>query len=560
MTAEGGKKPVGVLAVDVRIVTLAVSADEQLVVRLSRRVTDPMAGAWYLPGDFADLGDVAGSRTLEEFAALVYAREAGQGPGTTSYLGQFRTYLQSADSPLGTVLTVAFLAVVRDGQASEGEEWLPVDAVLATDDRLAFGHDVILRDAVQQVRELLETTALALAFCEEKFTIPRLRRIYEIVWGLRRDYLDAGTFHKRIMNAANLLEEVPGDEGRAPAAGRGRPPQLYRAGTLVFAGGEPMRLDRPIEQPGRSWVIQTAEPRLPEVLATRAAAAASAAADVASGSLDREAVAQARRFIWERGACGEPVRYSELAAAIGVSLRSAGFFELLDTLCRQEDAAGGPLVTALVVNKRTGIPGQRFFVLADSLGRRFESLSEFAASERARASAWIQEHPERASVDEAGEPATEGWMPRAPECGAGAGEGRPGGGVPASPAADTAALAKARGMIWERGARSELITYGDLAQEIDANLRSPAFFDLLDTLCREEDAAGGPMITALVVNKRSGMPGQRFFALARELGRRFDDETEFADGERIWAIEWIRAHPERARLGDRGAGTPNETT
>ena len=559
MTAEDRKKRTGALAVDVRIVTLAVSADEQLVVRLNRRFTDPMAGAWYLPGDFADLGDVGGSRTLEEFAALVYARETGQGPGTTPYLAQFRTYLQSADSPRGTVLTVAFLAVVRDGQMTEGEGWLAVDAVLAADDGLAFGHGVILRDAVQQVRDLLETTALALAFCEEKFTIPRLRRIYEIVWGLRRDYLDAGTFHKRIMNATNLLEEVPGDEGRPAVSGRGRPPQLYRAGPLAFAGGEPMRLDRPIDQPGRSWVIQAGESRLAPVPAAETDATAPAVAASAPEVLDPAALAEARWFIWERGASGEPVWYSELADAIGVSLRSAGFFELLDTLCRQEDAAGGPLVTALVVNKRTGIPGQRFFVLADGLGRRFESLSEFAASERDRAHAWIREHPERARVHESGEPAAAGSKPRVSDGMADAGEERSRVGASTSPMVDAAALAKARALIWERGGRSELISYGDLAQEIDANLRSPAFFELLDTLCRQEDAAGGPMITALVVNKRSGMPGQRFFALAHELGRTFDDQTEFADGERIWAIEWIRAHPERARLGDRGAGAPNET-
>jgi len=287
---------------------------------------------------------------------------------------------------------VAYIVVVPEGEV-RGEGWVPVDDMLAHPDRVATGQDLVISDAVERVRELLETTALGLAFCDEQFTIPRLRRVYEVVWGLRRDYLDAGTFHKRVTNAPNLLVKLPPEESRGAGGGQGRPPLLYKAGPLVWAGGAPMRLDRPIDQPGRSWALQGGASPAAEVERDEVVEA-----QPRSTAVYPVALAEARRALWARGACGQLITYGELAESIDVNLRSPGFFELLDTLCRQEHAAGGPLVTALVVNKRTGMPGQRFFVLADELGREFESLSEFVDGERIWAFEWIRAHPERVDL------------------------------------------------------------------------------------------------------------------------------------------------------------------
>jgi len=80
---------------------------------------------------------------------------------------------------------------------------------------------------------------------------------------------------------------------------------------------------------------------------------------------------------------------------LGMHLRSGAFFELLDALCVEEAEVGGPLVTALVVNKRTGMPGQRFFVLAERLGREVVILRDFVEAERQRTFEWIYAHPER---------------------------------------------------------------------------------------------------------------------------------------------------------------------
>ena len=107
----------------------------------------------------------------------------------------------------------------------------------------------------------------------------------------------------------------------------------------------------------------------------------------------------------------------------------------------------------------------------------------------------------------------------------------------------------ARRILWERGQNRELIFYGELGSELDVNIRHPDFFTMLDTLCREESEAGGPMITALVANKRTGIPGQRFFVLAEELGHEFVSLREFVEAERETVFDWMREHPERASLG-----------
>ena len=78
-------------------------------------------------------------------------------------------------------------------------------------------------------------------------------------------------------------------------------------------------------------------------------------------------------------------------------------------------------------------------------------------------------------------------------------------------------LAEARSIIWELGdsERSRrLIAYGDLATRLDMHVRSAVFFEALDALCIEESLVGGPMVTALVYNKQTKLPGQRFFILA----------------------------------------------
>jgi len=415
-------------AVTVDLVALMIR-DEQLSTLLIRRGGEPFKGRWALPGGFVQRGPRKKPESLDEAAAREFEEETGL-PLRVAHLEQLAAYGDPERDPRGNVVTIAYLAVApmlsqpRAGGDAAEARWVPVNMVLDESLSVAFDHARIIADAVERTRELIETTALATTFCDEWFTVPSLRRVYEIVWDLPRDSLDPGNFHNRVTIMPGLIEAVSQRELNAgssdtsnrvtlsaapPLAGpartsatqssRGRPPRLFKAGPLIREAGPAARLDRPIERPWERRVdgaAFSAATRTPDTTEPGERPRPSVERPT---SIEPEAWEAAKRrarsIIWERGRAGADIHYGELASSLELHVRSGTFFDLLDSLCVDEAAEGGPMVTALVVNKRTGMPGQRFFVLAESLGRDFTSLSEFAESERQRVFDWVRAHPER---------------------------------------------------------------------------------------------------------------------------------------------------------------------
>ncbi len=424
------------VAVMVGLVALMIR-DDQLCALLVKPAEGPLRGSWALPGGLVHGGPGGTTGSIEEAAVREFERETGL-PLQAAYLVQLGAYSDLGRDPRGSVVTVAYLAVAptasqpRAGGDATDAQWLPVGLVIDGSLRVALDHGQIIADAVERTRALIETTALALSFCEQPFTIPAVRRLYEDLWGLPRDTLDPGTFHRRLIAMPGLVELVDSDEqisgpevtsdraardvdreshdggrvGGTPS-GRGRPPRRYRAGPLVRESGPAARLERMIERPwpsgpsdasARSQPAATSESPHVEEPTTPSVRKPPGVDEQDWARLLREA----RSIFWECGQTGRLIPYGELAERLDMNLRSPAFFELLDALCVEEAQVGGPMITALVVNKRTGMPGQRFFVLADSLGREFDSLRDFVESERLRVFAWIRAHPERARLARSG--------------------------------------------------------------------------------------------------------------------------------------------------------------
>jgi 8-oxo-dGTP diphosphatase len=126
---------------------------------------------------------------------------------------------------------VAWLAILpassdpQAGSDASHAAWKPVDTLLGRT-RLAFDHKRILSDAVERTRAKLEYTNLATAFLGEEFTIAQLRQVYEVIWG---HPLDAGNFHRKVTRTEGFVEPT----GRRQNVGRGRPAELFRAGSEV---------------------------------------------------------------------------------------------------------------------------------------------------------------------------------------------------------------------------------------------------------------------------------------------------------------------------------------
>lgn len=227
--------PAFAVTVDVVILTLA---NDRLHVLLVRRGVAPFEGMWAVPGGFKRPDE-----TLDEAAQRELAEETGV--DGTSVLTQLGAYGDPGRDPRLNVVTVAYLAVLREvGEVAAGTDaadasLLPVDEVLEGKVELAFDHERIVRDAVELVRVDLELKGIATGFVGATFTLAELRAVYEAVWGVR---LDGANFRRSLLSESGWV--IPTGRRAQPGATGGKPAELYRAGRMWERGG-PIRHPQP---------------------------------------------------------------------------------------------------------------------------------------------------------------------------------------------------------------------------------------------------------------------------------------------------------------------------
>lgn len=226
------------VAVTVDIVVLTI-AGGTLKVLLVERGVEPYAGTWALPGGF-----IQPNETLDEAAARELREETGV--DAAAHLEQLASYGDPGRDPRMRVVTVAFLAVLRDvgplqaATDAERAALVPVSDLLGRQPRrrLAFDHRRIVADGVERARAKLEYTSLATAFVGPEFTLSQLREVYEAAWGVK---LDPGNFHRKILGSPGLV--VPTGRRARPGPAGGKPAETYHAGPAE-------RLDPPLQRPG----------------------------------------------------------------------------------------------------------------------------------------------------------------------------------------------------------------------------------------------------------------------------------------------------------------------
>jgi ADP-ribose pyrophosphatase YjhB (NUDIX family) len=205
------------VTIDVVILTLR---DGRLQVLLMKRAAEPFLGRWALPGGYihpeedANL-DIAARRILRQKAGI-----------ETPYLEQLQGFGDADRDPRGWTATFTYFAliasealVLRQGANAEEVAWWDVNSK-GVEPSLAFDHGQILAAAVHRLRSKVEYTSLPVHLLPEKFTLPDLQRVYELVLGRN---MDKSAFRKR-MAEADFLEAVPGEK----RAASNRPAQFYR--------------------------------------------------------------------------------------------------------------------------------------------------------------------------------------------------------------------------------------------------------------------------------------------------------------------------------------------
>jgi len=236
---DASQFPAFAVTVDMVILTMS---EGTLHVLLVRRGEAPFEGMWAIPGGFK-----RPTETLDEAAKRELREETGV--DAASLLTQFGAYGDPERDPRLNVVTIAYLAVLRDvgaivaGTDAADAALTPVSDVLNEKIDLAFDHLRIVRDAVDRVRVELEVSGVATAFVGTTFTLAELRAVYEAIWGVQ---LDAANFRRSIVAEDGWV--IPTGRRARPGPAGGRPAELYRAGRAWSHGGPIHRLQRTDER------------------------------------------------------------------------------------------------------------------------------------------------------------------------------------------------------------------------------------------------------------------------------------------------------------------------
>lgn len=185
----------------------------QLWLPLVRRIREPHAGAWALPGGPLDASeDLAGAaaRTLRITAGL-----------TPRYLEQLYAFGDPARSSGRRVVSIVYWALVRPDEAEQTAQHENVRWFCAEElPTLAFDHTTIVAYALWRLRTKMEYSRIAHAFLGETFTISQLREVHEAV---RQCSLDPANFRRAI-----LADGAISPTEHYSTGGRHRPARLYR--------------------------------------------------------------------------------------------------------------------------------------------------------------------------------------------------------------------------------------------------------------------------------------------------------------------------------------------
>lgn len=212
------------------IVILTIKNGE-LSVLLIKRGGFPYKDCWALPGGFVNPdedSDTAARRELEE--------ETGLKADEHFFLEQLKTYSTPGRDPRMRVVSTAYLALLPNvgtpvaGDDAAEAHFFPVKDILNPADmedgiRLAFDHEVILRDGLERAASKLEYTPLATSFLDQPFTLADLRRVYETVWGTS---LHPANFRRKVLTTPQFVVAM-GNKGESQFAG-GRSADLYTSG------------------------------------------------------------------------------------------------------------------------------------------------------------------------------------------------------------------------------------------------------------------------------------------------------------------------------------------
>ncbi|MGK9367500.1 NUDIX hydrolase [Melioribacter sp. Ez-97] len=185
--------------------------NSELEVLLVKRAIKPAKERWALPGGFIkkdELIETAAQRILKETTGL-----------DNIYLEEFKIFDKVDRYPLRRVFTLGHYALVKPeqyvlstGADTSEAKWFKLDEL----PELPFDHLEIIREAMEKLRARIRYRPIGFELLPEKFTLPQLQTLYEVILGKK---LDKRNFRKKLMkmNLVKKLKEKDKNSTRRPA-------------------------------------------------------------------------------------------------------------------------------------------------------------------------------------------------------------------------------------------------------------------------------------------------------------------------------------------------------
>ncbi len=170
---------------------------EKINILLHKRKFEPYKGNWSLFGGFLNEQenlDAAAVRILNSLTGF-----------TNIYLEQLFTY-GNVDRDSERVISVAYYALIKTDQYSsfEGGEydavWFPLEEL----PELILDHNIMVNKALRRLRRKASSEPIGFELLPDKFSLPRLQRLYEAIYG---EDFDKRNFRKKILSMG-LLEKL----------------------------------------------------------------------------------------------------------------------------------------------------------------------------------------------------------------------------------------------------------------------------------------------------------------------------------------------------------------
>lgn len=192
--------------------------DNTLCVVTHKRLRGPFEGLLALPGgyiheDVEFCHEDTLKRILQDKIQM-----------TGLYVEQFGTYAGRLRDPRGWSSTTVYMGLVPYAKIShlDGNVIVVVDVAKIVDGgiSLAFDHAKIVADGISRLRSKSHYSSLPAFLCDTKFTIPELKRYYEVI---RQESIPRTTFD-RLMEKLDILEKADG----LIQTGPNRPAEAYK--------------------------------------------------------------------------------------------------------------------------------------------------------------------------------------------------------------------------------------------------------------------------------------------------------------------------------------------